>query len=105
MRVHALVNVGEVAQRIVPALLKAQIENDVLEIALCERAVILVAASEMYELGWRGKVLHKCERAVDGDRPGINPKALSEVAPDKDRWRLALMERLPRVILGIGVAL
>src|SRR5487761_11141 len=104
-RFHRLVDVCEVDQRIVPAFLQAQIENDVAKIPAHEGVVVLVAAFEVDKLRrWR-KVLMEVQGAIDGNTRGVNAPRLGEVAPYDYGRSLPLLERLFRVVPLEGVRL
>src|SRR5665213_1123300 len=80
-RVHALVDIGEVAQRIVPALLQTEIEDDVMKISGDKPVVVRVTTLEVLELGWWRKALVKGERAIHGDVVWLD-SLVDEVSPD-----------------------
>src|SRR5207245_4114334 len=66
-RPHFFVYVGEAAFGIIPTLLQAQIENDVLEISSDESVVVIVAAGEEIERKRRRKLRIELQIAVDRD--------------------------------------
>src|SRR5260370_2958952 len=71
-RPHFFVYVGEAAFRIIPTLLQAQLENNVLKISSDESVVVVVAAGEEIERWRRRKFGIELQIAVDGDFRGID---------------------------------
>ena len=105
VRLHALVDVAEVGERVVPALLEAEVEDHVAEVASDEVRVVLVAALEEPEVGRQRVVLVRLEREVDRDGGGVDAALLGQVAPDQDGRRATLKERLLGVVHLQAVAL
>ena len=103
--IHALVDVGEVTERVVPAFLQAEVEDHVVEVAADKLVVVVLAALEQTEaLGSRIRLVES-ERAVHGDVVRIDALLAGQVAPDENRWRLSLIEGSLGIVLLVGVAL
>jgi hypothetical protein len=97
-RLYALVDIEEVAERVVPSLLERQVEDDMAERSSREVLVVGVAPlEEMEPVGCRIVLVH-LQRAVDSDVIGIDTMHFDEMPPDEDGWSLSGVERPLRVI-------
>src|SRR5689334_3688540 len=97
-RLPALIDICEVAQRVIPTFLKAEVEDDVLKSAARERGEVLVSAFEVSKVLRRRKVSVELKRAVDRNLLWVDATDVDQIAPNQDWRRLTVCEWSLRIV-------